>query len=620
MPLRKTIQVSLLLLMLWPGTIGIKAQIQLELRKPDNTLLPEGTHLLVLYKKSEGKQAANAGLLPSPKDYTERVWDYLNAEGKTKKIYPTSSSSGKSIFVFALTPDDQLFFSSDHKTAPQFKNIVKGLIWVEATQEISEVTQLVRRLLGSEIQLKVETTTGDTLPAGSKILIHTKEGGASYRLEKEQLPSPTTGVWREDRLSNGQISEGGYLPSASIGKLYFIYVITPSGEVFFSSSQDRAPVFDQVVSGRILLSPLEPSHPVFFAVKDGRTVNLPKMDVPLQESVIEIQETDDSFNWDPVPRLAVWLLSICLVLAGSFLTYINPTRGQWGLSLLGFLTAFSLALLVHMAFAERSRMLILFFGSGLVFGIYQALRKRDNNLVRNLQSIYTPAAASLGFSFFFFELIEGKVMEGNALSNLGELNIWLASTVALAAGAFVYAFSMGYLANGKDSSEVRSFTWISLPVFAVTLIAIDPFQGMPIAIIFLFIAAFSFLYLSLAESRTLKNFQMTLILLVLGFGLFANFFVSFSLISIITYWVVESSLTKEGRLAKSHWQSARLLGLGGMLFHLMVFYSFILLKINLEDWDVLPLDQVFMNSLLLGSIGLFAFSWAGYSLSPINDH
>jgi MFS family permease len=619
MSLRKFIKIPFLLLILWVWTTEIVAQIPLELRQPGNTLLPEGTHILVLFKKSEGQQAADAGLLPSPGEYPERVWDYLDARGKTKKKYPTSSSSDKSIFVFALTPDDRLFFSSDHKNTPQFKNVVKGLIWVEATQETSETTQMVKRLLGSEIRLKLETTTGTSLPAGSKMLVHTKEGEASYRLEKEQLPSPSTGVWREDQLSTGQVSKESYPPSASIGRLYFIYVATPSGEVFYSSSQDGAPVFDQVVSGKILLSPLESTHPAFLAVMDGETVVSAEEQTPLQGSGLELPEQAGSSEWDTTPPLAFGLLSACILLAGFFLTYISPARGQWALGLLGFFATGLLACWVHMPFAERYRMLILFFGGGLAFGIYQTLRKRETNLLSTLQSIYTPAAASLGFSFFFFELIEGKVMEGSALNNLGELNIWLASTVALAAGAFVYAFSMGYLANGKDSAEVRSLTWISIPVFVVTLIAIDPFQGMPIAIIFLFIAAFSFLYVLIAESRTLKNFPMTLILLVLGFGMVTNFFVSFSLISIALYWVVENSLTKEGRLAQSHRQSARLLGLGGMVFHLMVFYSFILLKINLEEWDALPLDQVFMNSLLLGSFGLFAFSWAGYALSTNND-
>lgn len=112
----------------------------------------------------------------------------------------------------------------------------------------------------SQVNLTIKDTGGNSLPYGSRIVVLTKYGTKTSltNLPATRLTTPklTFQVLPEDKISTHSKSLKTYLQTDRCNKVYFIYVLTKTGQLYYSSNGKAYPLFEVVQTGNIRVEEL----------------------------------------------------------------------------------------------------------------------------------------------------------------------------------------------------------------------------------------------------------------------------------------------------------------------------------------------------------------------------
>jgi len=113
------------------------------------------------------------------------------------------------------------------------------------------------------VSLKIEKFGGGDLPEDSRVIVVSQKG--SKRIGTKDNLLPTLGdSWKPkyDELNAQSKTKKSYPVTKAIdGEVYFVYVLTPDEEIFYSAAQNGNPEYKQVVAGLIYVKKLLYKHP-----------------------------------------------------------------------------------------------------------------------------------------------------------------------------------------------------------------------------------------------------------------------------------------------------------------------------------------------------------------------
>ena len=638
-------------------------QVHLLLRTPDGKPLAEGTHVLVLFEEGDTVVSLKEKL-PLPGDYPNQHRDRIGAKGLSLKLYPFTQVARKVLFVYALTPDSRLYFSSDYKGTPQFKRLVKGLIWVEELQKDNPIAREISLLLEMKVSFLFHSLNGEPIPEDSWLLVNKQSRNKSFRLSLQDLPNPHLKTWTIDQTNSLQQSRQRYHQTEAYSEVYFVYLISPQEKVYYSSSADGTPIYDQVATGKLYLNELAKSVPQHHQVlafaalhrppketstgeeraeKEASAVSRPPGEeraekevtqepveiVPptevLDENIPVEHEITKARHNQPFYRQKSFLIISGIILifgiTGFFLRYWGTGMSYYYVTklfkynLAGGGGAFLSTLVVTLPVFESYRLPAIFAFTGLLLGFLHLYEKREASPL----TLYTFIAAGFTFSFFPYEVFEGKIFEGSMLME-HSLDFFMKLIIAIAAAVFVYIFALMYQALGSRSQVVVVMKIISLPVFLLVFFD-NPFFMMPIIITFLFlvVAIFWFTFTLLRQSfQKFKDlfFQLTIFLLGIT-ALILNFIIGASLLAFFIFWQsyqLMSGGSRDSLFSDNKSRQSLILAIGSLIFHLAFFIIFRLYGLDPDLLGSQGWSYIVLQSLIFTTFGMLAGSFVAISI------
>ncbi len=431
-----------------------------------------------------------------------------------------------------------------------------------------------------------------------------------------------------------------YLRSDSRADVYFVYALTPTGQAFYSSSADGAPIYDQVLSGKLYLSPLSSAHSRYseLQVLRGQAGSTPAgpsstakprpdsnqeafaLTPPVSETpagpspYADISTSDDPAPGSPTLFLALGAV-LLLGLSLGAVQYLGLDQSVYRYTIVGGGVSLAGTFLATLPVFDNYRLLLIFGLTGLALGLFHERRHPSQTSSAKAERLYTFTAAGIAVSFFFYELFEGWVLNGN-IFNYWSLDPVLIILIALAAGAFVFIFTLTYesLYQERKREIVKIMTWLS--AFIVIFVPVDPYMGMAVLVVYLFITVQIFLlYLVsevVTETSVLYILGALMFIAISSICLLLNFVILPALLPLGGYIYFMYLLNETGALSKSRQKGVWVLSTGSFIFHLLFLSIFNLTGLNIDELGELPFLLLLMVSLLLGGFGSMAGTVLGW--------